>query len=67
MRAVDTRIVVRLITRDDLRQVAADEDFVKSGAWVSLLVVRECVWVLERAYQLGRPAISAGRRVAART
>ena len=41
MRAVDTNVLVRLITRDDHKQVAAAERFVAAGAWVtgSLIVV----------------------------
>lgn len=58
MRAVDTNIVVRLITRDDPKQVAIAEAFVRPGAWVSTLVLQESVWVLERAYRIGRPAVA---------
>lgn len=54
MRAVDTNLVVRLIVRDDPRQVAAAERFVAQGAWVSLLVLQEVMWVLDRAYGLSR-------------
>ncbi len=50
MRAADTNIVVRLIARDDAKQVAAAERFVRQGAWVSLLVLQETLWVLDRAY-----------------
>ena len=58
MRAADTNILVRLIARDDAKQVAAAESFVKGGAWVSLLVLQESLWVLERAYGLGRPELT---------
>jgi predicted nucleic-acid-binding protein len=58
MRAVDTNILVRLIARDDLRQVEAAERFVAGGAWVSLLVLQESLWVLERAYELDKKAIA---------
>jgi hypothetical protein len=34
MRAVDTNVLVRLVTRDDRKQVAAAESFVSKGAWV---------------------------------
>jgi len=54
MRAVDTNVVVRLLTRDDEKQVAAAEAFISKGAWVSLLVLQETMWVLERAYGLDR-------------
>jgi predicted nucleic-acid-binding protein len=55
MRAVDTNVLVRLITRDDARQLAAAEAFVKPGAWVSQLALAEASWVLESVYDR-RPA-----------
>ncbi len=53
MRAVDTNILVRLVTRDDARQVAAAEEFVGRGAWVSHLVLAEATWVLTSVYERG--------------
>ena len=50
MRAVDTNVLVRLLTRDDARQVAAAEAFVSRGAWVSHLVLAEATWVLSSVY-----------------
>jgi predicted nucleic-acid-binding protein len=52
MRAVDTNVLVRLITRDDARQVAASETFVARGAWVPHLVLAEATWVLASVYNL---------------
>jgi predicted nucleic-acid-binding protein len=52
MRAVDTNLLVRLLVRDDARQVAAAEAFVAPGAWVSHLVLVEAVWVLDAVYHL---------------
>jgi len=52
MRAVDTNVLVRLITRDDLRQLASAEAFVAKGAWVSILVLAETAWVLGAVYEL---------------
>jgi predicted nucleic-acid-binding protein len=52
MRAVDTNVLVRLITRDDRRQTAAAESFVTKGAWVSTLVLMEATWVLTAVYDL---------------
>lgn len=52
MRAVDTNVLVRLVTRDDAAQVAAAEDFIARGAWVSQLVLMEAVWVLDSVYEL---------------
>jgi predicted nucleic-acid-binding protein len=39
MRAVDTNVLVPILTRDDLKQVRAADDFVAAGAWVSLLAL----------------------------
>ena len=52
MRAVDTNVLVRLITRDDRKQVASAEAFVSKGAWVSHLVLAETAWVLDAVYEL---------------
>ena|SRR5438552_16146045 len=52
MRAVDTNVLVRLVTRDDDAQVASAEKFVERGAWVSHLVLAEMTWVLSAAYDL---------------
>ena len=52
MRAVDTDVLVRLVTRDDPKQVAAAESFVHRGAWVSTLVLMEATWVLTAVYDL---------------
>ena len=51
MRAVDTNVLVRLITRDDTRQVASASRFVKQGAWVSHLALAETTWVLAAVYK----------------
>jgi predicted nucleic-acid-binding protein len=50
MRAVDTNVLVRLITRDDDTQVRAAERFVEKGAWVSHLALIETGWVLDAVY-----------------
>jgi predicted nucleic-acid-binding protein len=52
MRAVDTNMLVRLITRDDRKQAEAAEAFVAKGAWVSHLVLAETSWVLDSVYDL---------------
>ncbi len=51
MHAVDTNVLVRLITRDDTRQVAAADRFVGKGAWVSHLALAETTWVLASVYE----------------
>jgi predicted nucleic-acid-binding protein len=50
MRAIDTNVLVRLITRDDKRQAETAEEFVSKGAWVSHLVLAETSWVLDSVY-----------------
>lgn len=51
MRAVDTNVLLRLLVRDDARQVEAAEAFVAPGAWVSHLVLAETVGVLDAVYE----------------
>lgn len=58
MRAVDTNVLVRLVTRDDPKQVAAAEAFVGKGAWVPHLALAEAAWVLSAVYALGASEIS---------
>jgi predicted nucleic-acid-binding protein len=52
MRAVDTNVLVRLVTRDDNKQAALADSFIAKGAWVSHLVLAETIWVLDRVYGL---------------
>ena len=59
MRAVDTNVLVRLVARDDPKQLPAAEAFVGAGAWVSHLVLIEAVWVLASVYDLGPREIGA--------
>jgi predicted nucleic-acid-binding protein len=58
MRAVDTNVLVRLMTRDDARQVAAADAFVAKGAWVPQLAIAEATSVLSSVYDCGREAIA---------
>lgn len=58
MLAVDTNVLVRLITRDDDKQVTAAERFVVDGAWISHLVLAETSWVLSASYDLKPDAIA---------
>ena len=51
MRAVDTNVLVRLITRDDARQAASADAFIEKGAWVSVLALAEATWVLAAVYE----------------
>jgi predicted nucleic-acid-binding protein len=50
MRAVDTNVLVRLLTRDDERQATEAEAFVSPGVWVSHIVLVEATWVLSAVY-----------------
>src|ERR1039457_1415353 len=52
MRAIDTNVLVRLITRDDSRQAASAESFIEKGAWVSVVTLAEAMWVLAGVYNL---------------
>lgn len=62
MRAIDTNVLVRLLVRDDPRQVRAAEEFIAKGAWVSHLVLAETLWVLDAVY--GRSAQQLASAVA---
>jgi predicted nucleic-acid-binding protein len=52
VRAVDTNVLIRLVTRDDAKQTSAAERFVEGGAWVSHLVLMEATWVLASVYEV---------------
>jgi predicted nucleic-acid-binding protein len=58
MRAVNTDVLVRLVTGDDPKQAQAAEEFIESGGWVSHLVVAEMTWVLSTVYRLSPAAIA---------
>jgi len=62
MRAVDTNVLLRLVTRDDAKQAARADDFVANGAWVSHFVLAETSWVLSSVYELDAGAIATARR-----
>ena len=52
MRAVDTNVLVRLVTRDDAKQTAAAEAYVETGVWASHLALAEATWVLAAVYEM---------------
>jgi predicted nucleic-acid-binding protein len=58
VRALDTNVLVRLMTRDEPGQVAAAEGFVANGAWVSHVALAEATWVLAAVYELNAAAIA---------
>lgn len=51
MRTVDTNVLVRLLVRDDAAQAHLADEYIKLGAWVSLLVLLETIWVLSVRYE----------------
>ena len=59
MRAVDTNVLVRILARDDSKQVRLADEFVAAGAWVSLLALAETIWVLTTVYERDAAAIRA--------
>lgn len=54
MRAIDTNVLVRLLTGDNAQQARQAHEFTRSGAWVSHLVLVETVWVLDSHFGLPR-------------
>jgi predicted nucleic-acid-binding protein len=58
MRSVDTNVLVRLMTRDDEKQLTRAEAFVRTGAWVPHLALAEATWVLESVYDRDPRAIA---------
>lgn len=58
MRAVDTNVIVRIVTRDDLRQAASADRFIEKGAWVSILALAEATRVLRETYKRGAADIT---------
>ncbi|MBI2373817.1 MAG: type II toxin-antitoxin system VapC family toxin [Deltaproteobacteria bacterium] len=51
MRAIDTNVLVRLLTRDEARQAASADEFASPGAWISHIVLVEALWVLDSVYE----------------
>ena len=63
MRAVDTNVLVRLMMRDDPRQVVAAARWAEEGVWVSTLALAETVWVLAAVYDRRPPEIASAVEV----
>lgn len=58
MIALDTNVIVRLVTADDPGQLKAARAVFEAGdLWVCKTVLLETEWVLRYSYELGRPAI----------
>jgi len=58
MRAVDTNVLVRIVTRDDEKQVESADAFIERGAWISHLVLAEAIWVLRSTFGLDHARIA---------
>jgi predicted nucleic-acid-binding protein len=52
MRALDTNVLVRLVTGETPEQAEKAAAFVEPGAWVPLAATLECAWVLSATYAL---------------
>ncbi len=51
MNAVDTNVIVRLLTNDDKAQTVAAQNVLAAGPiWIAKTVLLETAWVLERVY-----------------
>jgi len=59
MHAIDTNVLVRLLVRDDPRQLDVAESFIAKGAWVSHVVLVETLWVLDAVYDRSAAQILA--------
>lgn len=64
MKAVDTNILVRWITRDDPLQTPIADTIMAQPVFVSLTVVNEVVWTLGgRVYKMPRATIAEALRL----
>lgn len=65
MIGLDTNVLVRYITQDDPAQARKATELIETRlteqepGFISIVVMAELVWVLERAYRLGPVAIAA--------
>lgn len=57
-RAADTNVIVRLIVRDDAKQLAQATALASAGLWVSHVVLVEVAWVLGSIYELAADAVA---------
>lgn len=58
MRAIDTNIVVRLITQDDPAQATIAQSLLHDPFLILPTVVMEAVWVLTSSYRMPRADVS---------
>lgn len=64
MKAVDTNVLLRFVVRDDPQQFDAAAEFLRTRtardpAFISLFVVAELIWALDRRYNYPRESIWA--------
>ena len=60
MKAIDTNVLVRLLTQDDPKQAQAAADEMRSGPiFISATVLMETEWVLRFAYQYDPEQVGA--------
>ncbi|MBL7180875.1 MAG: type II toxin-antitoxin system VapC family toxin [Desulfobacterales bacterium] len=63
MKALDTNVLIRFLTKDDEQQAKTiyrmfkQAESGKKEFWVSLLVVLETLWVLESVYEIPRQEV----------
>jgi predicted nucleic-acid-binding protein len=58
MHAADTNVIVRLLTRDDPKQLVLAEAEASRGLWISHIVLLETSWVLESSFGRSRHDIA---------
>ena len=63
MIAVDTNVLVRLLTGDDSKQEAARSLFAREPIWIAKTVLLETGWVLRGLYGLEETEIRAAQSV----
>ena len=54
VKAVDTNVLARFLTRDEPRQADRAEEVLRAGAFVPVTVLLETVWLLRSRYGLNR-------------
>lgn len=63
MRAIDTNVIVRLLTADDPVQAEAAKQIIREGdVFIGVTVLLETEWVLRAAYGFGANDIAAAIR-----
>ena len=59
MRAIDTNIIIRLVTQDDQEQLSTALTIIGFPFLVLPTVILESVWVLQSVYKVDRVALAA--------